>query len=108
MVAWRSTTEPKARGRPATGILALTTLPRLSPLLFGVPVLLGIVVTVIHLMGMRYPFLGLGTATYGDSEMLYLGHTLYQNPAHGYTGMLYTPLYQVLVSLFDHIHLWNG
>jgi len=79
-----------------------------SPLLFGVPVLLGIVVSLARLLGLRYPYLGWATTVNSDAEQLYLGHTLYQSPAHGYTGQIYTPGYPALVSLFDRLYLWNG
>jgi hypothetical protein len=79
-----------------------------SSLLFGAPVALGIVVSVVRLLGLRYPYLGWATTVNSDAEELYLGHTLYQNPAHGYTGQVYTPLYPAVISLFDHLYLWNG
>jgi hypothetical protein len=79
-----------------------------SSLLFGVPVVLGIVVSIVRLLGVRYPDLGWATTVNSDAEELYLGHTLYQNPAHGYTGQIYTPLFPAVVSLFDRLYLWNG
>lgn len=79
-----------------------------SPLLFGVPVALGIVISVIRLLGTHYPDLGWATTVNSDAEELYLGHTLFQNPAHGYTGLAYTPLFPELTSLLCHIYLWNG
>jgi len=80
----------------------------LAPLLFGVPVALGIAVSLIRLLALRYPDLGWATTVNSDAEELYLGHTLYQNPAHGYTGQIYTPLFPAIVSVFDHVFLWNG
>jgi hypothetical protein len=80
----------------------------LTPLLFGVPVALGIVVSVVRLLGLRYPNLLWATTVNSDAEELYLGHALYQSPAHGYTGQIYTPLFPQIVSLFDRIYLWNG
>jgi hypothetical protein len=77
-------------------------------LLFGVPVALGIVISVIRLLGTRYPDLGSATLVNSDAEQLYLGHTLYQNPAHGYTGTAYTPLFAAVTSVLYHIYLWNG
>jgi hypothetical protein len=77
-------------------------------LLFGVPVALGIVISVVRLLGIRYPDLGYSTAVNSDAEQLYLGHTLYQNPADGYTGTVYTPLFAAVTSLLDHLYLWNG
>lgn len=79
-----------------------------SSLLFGAPVALGIFVSVVRLLGTRYPYLGWATTVNSDAEELYLGHTLYQNPAHGYTGQVYTPLFPAVVSLFDRLYLWNG
>ncbi|HEY3960333.1 MAG TPA: hypothetical protein VGL68_07475 [Solirubrobacteraceae bacterium] len=79
-----------------------------SSLLFGVPVVLGIVVSVVRLLGFRYPYLGWATTVNSDAEELYLGHTLYQSPAHGYTGQVYTPLFPAVISLFDRLYLWNG
>jgi hypothetical protein len=77
-------------------------------LLFGVPVALGIVISVVRLLGTRYPDLGWATTVNSDAEELYLGHTLFQNPAHGYTGLVYTPLFPAITSVVDHIYLWNG
>ncbi len=79
-----------------------------SSLLFGIPVVLGIALSVIRLLGVRYPDLGWATTVNSDAEQLYLGHTIYQNPDHGYTGLGYTPLFPAIVSLFDHLYLWNG
>jgi hypothetical protein len=91
-----------ARGRVVSSLLGLT------PLFFGVPVALGIVICVIRLLGTRYPDLGASTVVNSDAEQLYLGHTLYQNPANGYTGTIYTPLLAGVTSLLYHIYLWNG
>ena len=79
-----------------------------SPLLFGAPVALGIAVSFVRLLGLRYPYLGWATTVNSDADELYLGHTLYQNPAHGYTGQIYTPLFPTIASLFDRLYLWNG
>jgi hypothetical protein len=85
-------------GRAARGRIAGSLLMA-SPLLFGVPVALGIVISVIRLLGTRYPDLGWATTVNSDAEELYLGHTLFQNPAHGYTGLAYTPLFPALTSI---------
>lgn len=94
-------------GNPARARVVRSSLIA-APLLFGVPVALGIVVSVVRLVGLRYPDLGWATTVNSDAEELYLGHTLYQNPAHGYTGQIYTPLFPAIVSVFDHVFLWNG
>ena len=106
---WRSASERdgvvRERGR---GRVVARSLLGLTPLLFGVPVALGIVISVARLLGTRYPDLGLATVVNSDAEQLYLGHTLYQDPAHGYTGTIYTPLLAAVTSLLYHIYLWNG
>jgi hypothetical protein len=95
-------------GRGASSRRAFGLLLAAAPLLFGVPVMLGIAISVIRLTGTAYPNLGWATTVNSDAEMLYLGHTIYQNPAHGYTGLLYTPLFAIFVSFLLHVHLWNG
>ncbi len=80
----------------------------MTPLLFGVPVVLGIAVSFVRLLAVRYPYLGWATTVNSDAEELYLGHTLYQNPAHGYTGQIYTPLFPAIASVCDRLYLWNG
>ena len=80
----------------------------LAPLLFGIPVLAGIAVTFVRALGVSHPDLGFTAAINGDAEALYLGQTIYQDPADGYTGQLYTPLFPFLVSLLHHVTLWGG
>jgi hypothetical protein len=108
MLRWRSAS---ARGRPSDRAARRRTAGSLltaSPLLFGIPVAIGIAVSLIRLLGTAHPDLGWATTVNSDAEELYLGHTLYQDPAHGYTGQPYTPLFPTLISLLLHIHLWNG
>lgn len=69
---------------------------------------IGIAISVIRLLGTAYPNLGWATTVNSDAEELYLGHTLYQNPAHGYTGQIYTPGFPALISVLYHIYFWNG
>jgi hypothetical protein len=86
----------------------LSTLLAFSPLLFGVPVVMGIAISIGHLLSTGHPVLFWEATVNDDAEQLYLGHTLYNDPAHGYVGLFYTPLYPALISLVDHIHLWSG
>jgi hypothetical protein len=101
-------TRPKLVGSRGEPRRRLRSLLILTPLLFGVPVVLGILISTVRLLGTRYPDLGWATTVNSDAEELYLGHTLYQNPAHGYSGLIYTPLFPALNSLIFHIYLWNG
>jgi hypothetical protein len=87
---------------------AIVSLIFVSPLLFGVPVVLGIVRSVANMLGTSYPYLGWATTVNADAAELYLGHTIYQNPADGYTGLLYTPLFPGVVSVLDHLYFWGG
>ncbi len=69
---------------------------------------LGIAISVIRLLGTAHPDLGGAGTINNDAEQLYLGHTIYQDPAHGYTGQIYTPLLPALASVLLHIHMWSG
>jgi hypothetical protein len=80
----------------------------LAPLVFGIPVTAGIAVTLVRALGVSHPDLGFTTAINSDAEALYLGQTIYQDPADGYTGQLYTPLFPFLVSLLHHVTVWGG
>ncbi len=68
--------------------------------------LAAVAVTIVRALTASDPNLGFGTSVNGDAEALYLGHWIYQDPSHGYTGLLYTPLFPFVVSLLDHIRLW--
>jgi MFS family permease len=80
----------------------------LAPLLFAIPVFDGIAVTLVRALGVSHPDLGFTTAINSDAEALYLGQVLYQDPADGYTGQLYTPLFPFMVSVLHHVTLWPG
>lgn len=43
-----------------------------------------------------------------DGKALYLGESLYRDPAVGFVGQLYAPLHPALIALLNHLHLWNG
>jgi hypothetical protein len=43
-----------------------------------------------------------------DAAAMYLGIWPYGDPATGFTGDAYTPLFPAVVSLFDHVYLWSG
>lgn len=87
---------------------ALTWLSDGLPVVFAVPVLLGIVTSVVKLLSVGHPYLGWATTVDGDGEALYLGVPIHQDPADGYTGQLYTPLFPFVVSLLDRITFWTG
>jgi hypothetical protein len=95
-----------AAPRPSRRSLGL--LLTASPLLFGAPLALGLLISIARLLNTPYPYLGWATTINIDAEQIYLGHTLYQSPAVGYTGALYTPLFTAVAGLLNHISLWGG
>jgi hypothetical protein len=75
---------------------------------FFVPVLAGVVMSIRSLLSVAHPDLDWSTTVNSDAEALYLGVPLYQDPADGYTGQLYTPLFPFVVSLLYRLHFWTG
>ena len=94
-------------GRPAQAAWA-RLLHGLAPLLIAVPVAIVIATMVARALDVSHPDLGFATTVNSDAEAFYLGETIYQDPADGYTGQLYTPLFPFLVSLLHRIDLWGG
>jgi hypothetical protein len=86
----------------------LTRALSLLPALFALSVLTGIVITIVRLVQMPHPDPGFGQEVNSDAGALYLGQPLYQDPADGYTGILYTAGLPMVVSLLYRIDLWTG
>jgi hypothetical protein len=80
----------------------------LTPIAFAVPVLLGILVSIVRLLGVQHLDLGWATTVNSDAEALYVGEAIHRDPADGYTGQLYTPLFPFLVSLLYRVSFWTG
>jgi len=78
------------------------------PMLFGLPVLAGVGVSLYHLLGTADPTFGVPTTVGTDAGALFLGQPLYQDPAAGYTGALYTPGFPAFTALLDHLYFWEG
>ena len=101
-------------GSPATNaawplrrrLLALAA--DVAPGAFAIPVLTGVIVSIVRLLSVAHPDLGWATTVNSDAEALYLGVPLHQDPADGYTGQLYTPLFPFVVSLLYRLHFWTG
>jgi hypothetical protein len=79
-----------------------------APVIFAVPVLWGIAVSIVRLLGTAHPDLSWATTVNSDAEALYLGMPLHRDPATGYTGQMYTPLFPALVAVLHHLTLWSG
>lgn len=80
----------------------------LVPLLFAVPVLTGIAISLANLLGNPHPSDDFLAAINNGAEALHRGEPLYQDPAEGYTGMMYTPLVPAVVALLFNVALWSG
>lgn len=92
---------PHAAGRAAA-------LARLAPLLILIPVAAGIAVGFARLLQTTHPVYGWSMSINADAEAIYLGQWPFRDPADGFTGDAYTPLYPALVSVLHHIKLWTG
>src|SRR4051812_43993247 len=71
--------------------------------LLAVPVITGIAETTYHLVGAPAPYSGWGAEDY---LTVFTGHSLYQDPATGYTALLYTPLYFYVVGWLNKLVFW--
>ena len=74
------------RARGSQRSIATIAAHRLAPLLLGAPVLLGIAVTLARLLTSSHPDIGYATTPNSDAEVLFLGHTIYQDPDDGLHG----------------------
>ena len=81
---------------------------RLLPLVFAVPVAAALLVSWGRLASTDAVDLGWAITVFTDAEALYLGEPLYGDPADGYTGQVYTPLFPLLVSLLLRVAFWSG
>jgi hypothetical protein len=84
----------------------------LAPLLIAVPAAIAVAIAIAtmlgRILGVDHPDLNFTAAVNGDAEAFYLGQTIDRDPADGYTGQLYTPLFPFLISLLHRVHLWGG
>jgi hypothetical protein len=78
------------------------------PLLIGIPVAYGIASTLVAFVSNENPDLRYDVTANSDAQALYLGENIYRDPADGYTGQLYTPLFPALVGLLHRVQLWAG
>ncbi|MGI8441125.1 MAG: hypothetical protein ACR2NV_13195 [Thermoleophilaceae bacterium] len=80
----------------------------LVPLLFAVPVLGGVAVSLVRLLATGDPDAKFGTTVNADAAALWLGQPLYQDPGDGYSGILYGPLLPIVVSVLFRATIWTG
>lgn len=79
------------------------------PLVFGIPLLAGVAVSLERLLDSAQPFPGfIGSGINADALALLHGVGLYHDPSTGYVGSVYTPGLALLVSVLDRIIRWSG
>ena len=76
------------------------------PLLAAVPVLWSIGGSIATLLAVAHP--EVEHAVMNDAEALFFGVPLYGDPAEGFSGTIYTPLFPALVSLLMFSADWTG
>jgi hypothetical protein len=79
-----------------------------APLAFAVPVAIGIAISIARVISSPWPNLGWAVAVSSDAGSYLLGHAPYGDPAHAYTGQLYTPFFPLVISLIDRVAFWEG
>ena len=101
--------EPGAgRAAPSAGRGRLHRVLALVPLLFAAPVIGGIVLSLARLFATADPAVQYASTINDDAAALYLGQPLYQDPDEGYSGILYTPLLPLIVSVLYRGGIWSG
>jgi hypothetical protein len=86
----------------------LATVLGVAAVAFGAAVAVGIVRTLGALVVLSHPDPGWGYFVFDDAVQVYLGHLPYQDPADGYTGLLYPPVFSTLVGVLLHVKFWAG
>jgi hypothetical protein len=79
-----------------------------TPWLIGVPVAVGLAISLARVLESPWPDLGWAVAVSSDAGSFLLGHAPYGNPVHSYTGQLYTPFFPFAISVIDRVVFWEG
>lgn len=77
-------------------------------LVVAVPVMAGVVMSLVGLVTTPVPYLGWSQTVASDAKAVALGASLYGDPAEGYTGMLYGPLFPTLLAPLYRLVWWDG
>ncbi|MDQ6914926.1 MAG: hypothetical protein M3155_03855 [Actinomycetota bacterium] len=98
-----------ARRPAAISLSRVTTLGLIAlPLIFGVPILLALTQSIVDAAGQAHPFFADISGATTDARALGLGSPIYQDPAAGYTPLVYTPLMSLLGAGLDQVADWDG
>ncbi len=79
-----------------------------APIVAAVLLLGGVVVSAVLLFGVGHPDLGWSDLVVLDAKAWSAGHLPYGDPAAGYVGLLYTPLFTGVVALLLGVKWWEG
>jgi hypothetical protein len=75
---------------------------------FGAAIAVGIVGTLWELIQLSHPAPDFGYLVFDDALQMYSGHWPWQDPATGYVGLIYPPVFSGLFAALLHIHMWSG
>ncbi len=68
----------------------------------------GLIASTASLIYSAHPDTGWSDHLILDAKAAARGHYMYGDPARGYVGLLYTPLYSGVVSILMRVHWWEG
>src|SRR3954454_19024924 len=77
------------------------------PFVFAGPILVSLVRVLID-AAQPHPFFNDISGTTADARALAFGAPLYQDPATGYTPLVYTPLMSLAMAGLDQLYSWDG
>ena len=78
------------------------------PVIFAVPILVALVQGIANIVAQGHPFFGDISGTATDARAITLGSPLYQDPAAGYTPLVYPPVMTLLSAGLDELKAWDG
>jgi hypothetical protein len=73
-----------------------------------VPVAIGVIATLVHLLGAAHPDVGWSAGVNSDASALVTGQGVFNDPNLGYSGMFFTPLFPVVLAGLSQILWWEG
>jgi hypothetical protein len=77
------------------------------PVLFAGPILVSLVRVLVD-AAQPHPFFNDISGTTADARAIALGAPLYQDPAVGYTPLVYTPLMSLTMAGLNQLYTWDG
>ncbi len=78
------------------------------PLALAFVLMSGVVASTVSLIYQAHPDIAWSDHLMLDAKATARGHLVYGDPGRGYVGLLYTPLYSGVLSIFLRLHWWEG